>query len=144
VSAEGVIPDHSNPLFDGTVFTPEPRNGGRQKRGEGFRLAGFATRSSPERFGRGRPFAAVTTKGAIGRQNTPESSGLGHEPRTQAAGANPDMRADTVNLGVNTLKVGALNALGLPVGMADLILNDAAFAAECTLSWHGCSEGAYV
>jgi hypothetical protein len=53
-------------------------------------------------------------------------------------GANP------IDFGVNTLKVGALNALGLPVGMADLILNDAVFAAECTLSWHGCSEGAYV
>jgi hypothetical protein len=73
-----------------------------------------------------------------------DSSRFGDAARTQAPGANPDVRANPVHLSVNRLEVGALNAFGLPVGVADLVLYDALLAADCTLSWHGCSKGAYL
>jgi hypothetical protein len=72
------------------------------------------------------------------------SGSLGDTARTQTAGANPDVRANPIDLGVDALEVGALNALGLPVRVADLVLDDALLTADCTLGWHGCSEGAYL
>ena len=73
-----------------------------------------------------------------------DSSRFGDAARAQTPGANPDVRTDPVHLSVNTLEVRALNAFGLPVGVADLVLYDALLAADCTLGWHGCSKGAYL
>jgi hypothetical protein len=73
------------------------------------------------------------------------SGGLGDLAGTQTAGAHANVSTNPIDIRVNTLKIGALDALGLPVGVADLVLDDALLAADGTLSWHGIgSEGAYV
>ena len=53
------------------------------------------------------------------------------------------MRSGAIEHHVNPLKVGALDALGFDVGVANVVGHLSLFTANITLSWHEFSGGAY-
>jgi hypothetical protein len=63
--------------------------------------------------------------------------------RTQAPRADADVLARRADEDVHALQVGALDALGLDVRVANSIGNLALLAANFTLRWHGFSGGGY-
>lgn len=68
---------------------------------------------------------------------------LGDLSRAEASRTHANVLARTADQDVNPLQVGALQALGLDVGVADSIGNLALLAANFTLRWHGFSGGGY-
>jgi hypothetical protein len=67
--------------------------------------------------------------------------GLGDLAGTQAPRAHANVLAQTADHHVHPLKIGALDALGLDVRVADSVRHLALLTANFTLRWHGFSEG---
>ena len=69
--------------------------------------------------------------------------GLDDLVRSKAAGANPQVLPGSIEHDMDPLQIGALDALRLDVGVANVIGHPTLFTANITLSWHGFSGGAY-